>query len=174
MKHCENCGIVISGNEFGSGRFCSKRCASSYAANKTNKNRPISYVCEVCGKAFEKRTSIKKGRKITCDTCKNTSVHSNKELNNLLEASSRTVSKILYRMKIPCSLCGWNKASCDVHHIVPKKMGGNNSNENLIIVCPNCHREIHNDVCEYSTDELLKRSVATQWDYIKSGYHPSN
>ena len=58
MKHCENCGIVISGNEYGSGRFCSKRCAHSYAANKTNKNRPISYICEKCGKIIDVFESV--------------------------------------------------------------------------------------------------------------------
>ena len=174
MKQCETCGCSITGEEFGSGRFCSLRCAVSYSANKTNKNRPISYICEICGERFERKTSIRKGRKITCNNCKNKAIHSNKDLQNLLEASSRTVSKILYRLKVPCSLCGWNKATCDIHHIISKKAGGNNSNENLIIICPNCHREIHAGTSEYSIEDLRRVSVAKQWDFIKSGYHPSN
>ena len=34
---------------------------------------------------------------------------------------------------------GWNK-----HHIQPKAQGGNDKLDNLILVCPACHRQIHN------------------------------
>lgn len=34
---------------------------------------------------------------------------------------------------------GWNK-----HHIQPKAQGGNDELDNLILVCPTCHRQIHN------------------------------
>ncbi len=34
-------------------------------------------------------------------------------------------------------------ASCDVHHIIPKKCGGTNEHSNLTVLCPNCHREAH-------------------------------
>jgi len=44
---------------------------------------------------------------------------------------------------IPCELCGWNKAHCDLHHKKNKRYGGDSSLENLITVCPNCHRLIH-------------------------------
>ena len=39
-----------------------------------------------------------------------------------------------------CMRCGWNAASCDTHHIVPKADGGEFSLANGIILCPNCHR----------------------------------
>lgn len=42
-----------------------------------------------------------------------------------------------------CQNCGWNKDTCDVHHRVPKSQGGEWTEENLILVCPNCHRLIH-------------------------------
>lgn len=43
-------------------------------------------------------------------------------------------------------LCGWNEASCDIHHIIEKSNNGSNLNSNLIVVCPNCHRKIHNKI----------------------------
>lgn len=36
-----------------------------------------------------------------------------------------------------CSVCGWNKAGCDRHRIDPKR---GYLVENVISLCPNCHR----------------------------------
>lgn len=42
-----------------------------------------------------------------------------------------------------CEICGWNEATCDVHHRIPKSMGGKNTIENAIVLCPNHHRIAH-------------------------------
>lgn len=42
-----------------------------------------------------------------------------------------------------CEICGWNKAKCDTHHRVPKAKYGLHTIENGQVICPNCHREIH-------------------------------
>jgi hypothetical protein len=39
-----------------------------------------------------------------------------------------------------CMLCGWDKAPCDVHHIIPHKDGGKNCIKNAIVLCPNDHK----------------------------------
>lgn len=39
-----------------------------------------------------------------------------------------------------CMVCGWDKAPCDVRHIVPRAKGGLNSIPNVIVLCPNDHR----------------------------------
>ena len=57
--------------------------------------------------------------------------------------SSRTKLKVVRRMKIGCSSCGWKEASCDIHHIIPKSKGGTNDHVNLTHICPNCHRLAH-------------------------------
>lgn len=62
---------------------------------------------------------------------------------NIMQLSSRTLSKLLNRLGISCFKCGWDKASCDVHHIIPKKVGGTDDHSNLTVLCPNCHREAH-------------------------------
>jgi len=42
-----------------------------------------------------------------------------------------------------CQRCGWNEARCDVHHRIPKSEGGLNIMSNAIVLCPNCHRLVH-------------------------------
>jgi len=42
-----------------------------------------------------------------------------------------------------CQFCGWDKAFCDRHRIVEGKNGGVYSKENVVSLCPNCHRLIH-------------------------------
>jgi hypothetical protein len=46
-----------------------------------------------------------------------------------------------YRKKLPnmkCEKCGWDKAPCDRHRKIPMK---GYIKSNVIILCPNCHRE---------------------------------
>lgn len=42
-----------------------------------------------------------------------------------------------------CQLCGWDKARCDVHHIIKKSDGGLHTLSNARVLCPNCHRIEH-------------------------------
>ena len=39
-----------------------------------------------------------------------------------------------------CEICGWDKAPCDRHRIIPE-IGY--VKENVRVLCPNCHREQH-------------------------------
>lgn len=52
-----------------------------------------------------------------------------------------------------CMVCGWDKASCDTHHITPRASGGDYSIGNGVILCPNCHRLADNGIL--TVDELL-------------------
>lgn len=40
-----------------------------------------------------------------------------------------------------CEWCEKRVDSPDVHHITPRSEGGPNTPENLIVLCPNCHRK---------------------------------
>ena len=42
-----------------------------------------------------------------------------------------------------CIVCGWDKARCDVHHIISQSQGGLNTLDNGQVLCPNCHRILH-------------------------------
>jgi hypothetical protein len=72
-----------------------------------------------------------------------------------LTRAVRLTRRRLKDFDIKCSICEWNESTCDLHHIVPDE----ESFENLILICPNCHRVIHNEK-KYSLDFLRERSVA--------------
>lgn len=42
-----------------------------------------------------------------------------------------------------CERCGWDRARCDAHHRTPKAAGGLHTIANGIVLCPNCHRLVH-------------------------------
>ena len=43
----------------------------------------------------------------------------------IFELSSRTIQKIMQRAQLKCSICAWNKATGDIHHIVEVCHGRN-------------------------------------------------
>lgn len=45
----------------------------------------------------------------------------------------------IYKRNIPCQICGENR-SIDRCHIIPARLGGTLSNENLLFLCPTHHR----------------------------------
>ncbi len=62
---------------------------------------------------------------------------------NIFDLSKRTISKIIKRLDLKCSRCGWDEGVCDIHHINPKNNGGTDDHTNLTYICPNCHRLAH-------------------------------
>ncbi len=148
-----------------------KRNISQALLDYNKKNpRPIrTNTCEKCGKEFQ--ANIRLGRKIHCSKCKRKVVHRKdiNMVNNLYDFSTATISKILHRIGIKCSICGWNKASCDLHHIIQIKDGGGNEHTNLTCVCPNCHREIHSG--SLTPKMNLEEQIGDSW---KKYYAVSN
>ena len=183
---CEHCGKEHDGS-FGSGRFCCRSCANSRHYSKKikdkiskgvikyNKENKLlyTYVCEKCGKTFESTRTFKQNRHIHCSDCIQQYKHSNENPNTIFDLSKRTISKILKRANVRCSICGWNEASCDIHHIQKKKYGGTDELSNLIIVCPNCHRIIHT-TNKYNKDFLFNLSIDKTFSDWKDFYYISN
>jgi len=50
---------------------------------------------------------------------------------------------------IGCYFCKWNASSCDFHHIKPVHKGGLDTQDNLVKICPNCHRLMHRVVIPF-------------------------
>lgn len=190
---CQKCGkefeIECKENLYKKGlyrKYCSKSCASSHILSdqqKLNisnglKNSKILhqshiYTCNCCGKEFISERTFREGRKIHCNDCIQQRKHSKDNLISILDCSKRTISKILKRSNKGCAICGWNESTCDIHHIIPKSVGGTNDNSNLILVCPNCHRVIHT-TNKYDNDFLIQRNLINTFDNWKEFYHPSN
>lgn len=64
---------------------------------------------------------------------------------------------LLIASKHQCSIC--QSTTVDVHHIIAVSDGGTNDLENLMVVCPNHHREFHQG--KLSIDQM--KVYRTQW-----------
>lgn len=121
--YCKQCGKLVF-ESYGSNRYCSRKCANKHSISNEQKKKISIQIIKFWDKKGRKEKPIKIPKSI-------------------LDLSKRTITKILKRAHQGCMICGWNEATCDIHHIIPKKQGGSDNNDNLIVVCPNCHRKIH-------------------------------
>ena len=193
MKRLNSYKCIECGNDFTSrereAKFCSRSCSAKYnnknriqnsdtrckislgvkkyhSENENVKNiRTYSYKCKKCGQDFITSKKVKKDRNAHCDTCKRRTSHLQdlSNIDTLLKLSKRTVSKVLKRMGLGCSICGWDLCMCDVHHIIPRKKGGSNQHENLTYLCPNCHRMIHNGLIKIEKVISMANYVGDKW-----------
>ncbi|MFA5299168.1 MAG: HNH endonuclease signature motif containing protein [Lutibacter sp.] len=125
-----------------------------------------TYFCKKCNKPFLKACAVVLHERY-CGQLKNEkrSTIRRKQVSSILEVTTRLASKQLNKFKIGCSICGWDEARCDSHHIISRENGGKDTLDNLIIVCPNCHRLIHIKK-KYSIEFLKTKNVTTLLDKI--------
>lgn len=169
MINCPRCGNEFNNySKWGEKKFCSRSCANSREQTQKIKQQKSLKLqkpgkCKFCerdcnsaaalkthetsceknpnrkpGSFFDKKhtleTKIKQGQ---------TNAMGLKVPDSILDMSKRTTSKVMRRLGVGCSRCGWNEGVCDIHHIVPRSKGGTDSNDNLTYICPNCHRLAH-------------------------------
>jgi len=156
---CKECGkaFMADSREINRGhaQFCSISCAIKYR-NKTNPYH--KRICVQCGKEFEsKSTKVK----YCCKSCKY------KYYRSLMKTELNDTKKLQDILKeLPCENCGWNIGPRDVHHIIPVSEGGKNEFDNLITLCPNCHRLAHRNLL--SKDKLIAlvnlRTISSSYD----------
>lgn len=56
----------------------------------------------------------------------------------------------ILRDKNTCKLCGKSDCKLEVHHITPKRLNGSNTVDNLITLCPDCHKNITGNEEQYA------------------------
>ena len=107
-------------------------------------------ICDYCGKEFHKTPSkIRSEFNFCCRECKDMAqrMSSGKKFDEMRpnhydtgEHNYRKHSFAKYEHK--CAVCGWNEDEdvLEVHHIDENR--NNNSVNNLIILCPTCHRKL--------------------------------
>lgn len=66
--------------------------------------------------------------------------------NNSISSNKR--QEVLARDNYRCQNCGendgkFNNTNLEVHHIVPRSLGGTNSKSNLATLCSECHAAAH-------------------------------
>ena len=61
-----------------------------------------------------------------------------------LKSDAQKIKKTLVSEIGNCEICGFDyKPILQIHHIVPISEYGNNQQDNIICVCPNCHKTLH-------------------------------
>lgn len=155
MKICENCNTEHNG-VYGSGRFCNSKCARAFSTK--NKRQDINN--KLKGKKLTEEHKKKIGEGLRDKQ------HNLKSVNSILELSSRTITKILLRMNLGCSKCGWNESTCDLHHINGRKIENANNHNNISLLCPNCHRLVHTGKIKKEELVSLLQQIGDKWkDY---------
>ncbi len=64
----------------------------------------------------------------------------------LKHSSKQEIKKMLYlKQGRRCAACGrkMEKNKLQIHHITPRVYNGQNSTENLILLCEECHNQLH-------------------------------
>lgn len=74
---------------------------------------------------------------------------------------------VLCRDDYQCQKCKIKKVKLHVHHIIFRSKGGSDSPENLVVLCLNCHKKIHNGEFEIK-GMRSKTKHATEIGIIKS------
>ena len=131
-----------------------------------NKDK-IIYVCDYCGKEFfiapSKLTNTKSGLHFCSRECKDKAqcISSGNKFSAIKPAHYGTTKKD-YRKKAfreyehKCAICGYNEDIdiLEVHHIDENRQ--NNSLENLIILCPICHRKLTTHKYKILNNKIIK------------------
>ena len=66
--------------------------------------------------------------------------------------SGTVIKRVFEKYQNKCSLCG-SQENLNIHHIKPLKEGGDNSFENLELLCQECHIKLHQPKSNINTNE---------------------
>lgn len=146
MMLCEKCGTDIL-IKYGSGRFCSAKCARSFATSKDREgiNKKVSE--KLKGRKLWSRPDsfrlAENARKVRMKRLQKT--WETEEIQNLSDFARRT--RILKEQDNQCFVChlsSWNGSflKLQLDHIDGNR--SNNKRENLRMICPNCHSQTEN------------------------------
>lgn len=127
----------------------------------------ITATCQACGKSFTYESQGGAKRKYCCTSCARRKDTSNTYKRISDNSHKGYLSKtIIYKYGGRCAICGW-RASEDlishngqtqyaygneIHHIISVKDGGKATEDNLILLCPNHHKQA--DLGLISIEEL--------------------
>ncbi|MXW42760.1 MAG: DUF222 domain-containing protein [Acidimicrobiia bacterium] len=86
-------------------------------------------------------------RRLACDAAIVPMIFSTEGQPLYMGRAQRAVTKAqrlaLYRRDRGCVGCGMRPQICDAHHIVPWECNGTTDIDNLVLLCPRCHKKVH-------------------------------
>lgn len=169
VKVCDNCEKQFLTRD-NRQRFCSRSCAATYNGKlrkpTDEQKRKASESLKLRWK--DENSKFLRGKKAAIAVGKSTKGKHKRSPKNLFELSMRTVMKIMKRLDVGCSICGWKDAACDIHHIHGRKGPDANDHKNLTYVCPNCHRKIHAGLIR--KEDLIPLSVYIEERWLDHYY----
>lgn len=76
---------------------------------------------------------------------------------------------VLHRDKYTCQICGKKHTRLEVHHIIYRSQGGTNDENNLITLCEDCHKKVHNGILTINKKpKKMSLKHATHMSIIRS------
>ena len=122
-------------------------------------------ICPICGQAF----TPKSGRGVYCSPKCARQAQTERRIDYIhkrVKGKAKQNINLYYAFDFSCAICGWTLGNWDYgpscgnewHHIVPVSEGGTNNEENLVLLCPNCHKMAHAGMI---TREELQRHTFT-------------
>ena len=151
MQYCLHCNNQFTPPESevkrGNGKFCSRKCSSTHAAQKRSSARPLNATCALCGKSFRKSPSKLKELNFCCRSHKD---KAQRLQHRILEIPHYSDGAFVEYRKLAlehygevCQRCGYNihAMALDVHY--KDRNRRNNDLSNLEVVCRNCHAIEH-------------------------------
>ncbi len=166
-EHCNECGGPFRTRDTRQ-KFCGLSCANRHNSrgrklSETTRKKVSASLREY----YSSQTNRDQHRQRTA--ARDEKNRGRRQIDSLMEASSRTRQKIMRRLGLPCSRCGWQEAVCDIHHIGGKKILNAESHENLTYLCPNCHRMAHAGLIDPKDMVTLVDYVGDDWKEVYYG-----
>jgi hypothetical protein len=162
VTRCLNCGEVLEKVDKRT-KFCNCSCAVSYNNKKRKLSKSAKKKISKSLKAHFDRHPKKVKEEYFWAGVKTSKGRHLKNPQNLFELSSRTRTKVLRRLGLPCFLCGWSQEICDVHHIKGRAVEDCHDHNNLTNLCPNCHRLAHVGKIDSSILPTLEERIGDRW-----------
>jgi 5-methylcytosine-specific restriction endonuclease McrA len=149
VLNCLECGkeFKIPQCRIKTAKFCSTECADTHR-NDLRKVDKIEKLCLHCGKPFSDHPCHAERRKYCSYECANKEFEKlctlQEGMNEFYDCAfwKRLRSLVLERDNYRCQKCGEDKKVI-VHHVQPRRAGGEDKENNLISLCPICHRKEH-------------------------------
>ena len=180
MKKCERCGNEHNG-KYASGRFCSKSCASSFSsfAKRQEINKKVSKTLKgrsfgnkfVVGHGESENSKIKRQLTLAANVKRRYDCYVDRwkkgletglDSRNVLSSPVRRFIMTKYDNR--CSACGWNMMNSytklrplQIHHVDGNYL--NTVEDNLLLLCPNCHSQTSDYRNKGTSSEKIRESV---------------
>ena len=125
--------------------------------------------CKYCGKKIPEN---RRSNSVFCsEYCQRRAFSNHKIISERTKRLKPIRERKLAAHEGKCAICGWSAKSpvlrsngCELHHIIPVAEGGTEEWNNIILLCPNCHRLAHSGIIarQQLIQYLVTESIADE------------